>query len=150
MLPSEIPVLVRNRFVRTLCFFLSEAFMGFLAIIAEGRLSLSGTAGEEHGEDLRSLRDDADYLYETLVNTREGVMSLIELHLNVVSYEMNRVMRILAVFSVLGLIPAVAGGLLGMNLIDNPWPATLPHVAFGVCFGMTMCFYLFFVKGWLR
>ena len=31
--------------------------------------------------------------------------------------------------SVLGLIPAVIGGLFGMNLIDNPWPITLPQVA---------------------
>jgi Mg2+ and Co2+ transporter CorA len=56
-------------------------------------------------------------------------------------------MRVLAVVSVLGLIPAVVGGLFGMNLIDNPWPYTLREVAFCVCFGMVLCLYLFFVKG---
>jgi len=44
----------------------------------------------------------------------------------------------------------VIGGLFGMNLIDNPWPFTLPQVAFAICFGMVLCLYFFFVKGWLR
>ena len=37
-----------------------------------------------------------------------------------------------------------------MNLIDNPWPATLPQVAFGVLFAMVLGLYFFVVKGWLR
>ena len=92
----------------------------------------------------------ADYLYETVVNIRDEVLSVMELHLNIVSFDMNRVMRVLAVVSVLGLIPAVIGGLFGMNLIDNPWPFTLPQVAFAISFGMVVGLYLFFVKGWLR
>jgi Mg2+ and Co2+ transporter CorA len=96
------------------------------------------------------LAASAEYLYETVLNTREEVLSVIELHLNIVSFDMNRVMRVLAVVSVLGLIPAVIGGLFGMNLIDNPWPFTLPEVAFAVCFGMIVALYFFFVKGWLR
>jgi len=99
---------------------------------------------------LRDLSETADYLYETVHNIRQGVLSLIELHMNVVSFEMNRVMRVLAVVSVLGLIPAVVGGLLGMNLVDNPWPFTLPQVTFAVCAGMVTCLYFFVVKGWLR
>ena len=56
------------------------------------------------------LSEQADYLYETADNLREGLVSLIELHLNTVSYEMNRFMRLLAVVSVLGLVPASVGG----------------------------------------
>ena len=52
--------------------------------------------------------------------------------------------------SVLGLIPAVVGGLLGMNLVDNPWAVTLPQVAFGVSMAMLLVLYLFLVRGWLR
>ncbi len=122
---------------------------GILTALAESRLKLPG-GGSGEKEVFAELAESADYLYETVVNTREGVMLLIELHLNVVSFEMNRVMRVLAVVSVLGLIPAVIGGLLGMNLADNPWPFTLPQVAFGVCLGMVVCLYLFLVKGWLR
>ena len=45
---------------------------------------------------------------------------------------------------------SVIGGLFGMNLIDNPWPFTLPQVAFAILLGMVLCLYFFFVKGWLR
>jgi hypothetical protein len=47
------------------------------------------------------------------------------------------------------LIPAVVGGLLGMNLVDNPRPFTLPQVTFAVCTGMVTRPYFFVVKGWL-
>ena len=96
------------------------------------------------------FESDIDYLYDTMINIREGVLSVIDLHLNVVSFEMNRVMRVLAVISALGLIPAIVGGLLGMNLIDTPWMLTLPQVAFGVFFGMVIGLYFFLIKGWLR
>jgi Mg2+ and Co2+ transporter CorA len=96
------------------------------------------------------FENDVDYLYDTMMNVREGVLSVIDLHLNVVSFEMNRVMRVLAVVSALGLIPAIIGGLLGMNLVDTPWLLTLPQVAFGVFFGMVIGLYFFVIKGWLR
>src|SRR5207248_5646575 len=100
---------------------------------SRARLPGEGTAGQEA---FARLLAKADYLYETVANIREEVLSVIELHLNVVSFDMNRVMRVLAVVSVLGLIPAVVGGLFGMNLADNPWPFTLPQVSFCVGFGM--------------
>jgi Mg2+ and Co2+ transporter CorA len=121
---------------------------GILTTLAEGRAKLPG--GGADTAFWCTLEETANYLYETVTNTREGVLSVIELHLNVVSFEMNRVMRVLAVVSVLGLIPAVIGGLFGMNLADNPWPFTLPQVTFGVCLGMVLGLYLFLVKGWLR
>lgn len=119
-----------------------------LTELAEGRARLPGAA--EVAGEFRRLADDATYLHEVIVSLREDVLSLIDLHINVVSFDMNRIMRVLAVISALGLIPSVVGGLLGMNLADNPWPLTLPQVAFGVCFGMVVGLYLFFVKGWLR
>ncbi len=122
---------------------------GVLKELAESRVMLPGNTTRDI-RYLRELVETADYLYETVNNVREGVLSLIELHLNVVSFEMNRVMRVLAVVSVLGLIPAVIGGLFGMNLSDNPWPFTLPQVTFAVCTGMISCLYFFVVKGWLR
>ncbi|MFO1502138.1 MAG: CorA family divalent cation transporter, partial [Verrucomicrobiota bacterium] len=122
---------------------------GVLRELAEGRVNLPGSNGTERPL-LHDLAEAADYLYETVNNIREGVLSLIDLHLNVVSFEMNRVMRVLAVVSVLGLIPAVVGGLFGMNLADNPWPFTLPQVTFAVGTAMIVCFYFFIVKGWLR
>lgn len=120
-----------------------------LADLGNGRARLPG-AGEGGSELFRRLSANAEYHYDTIINTREEVLSVIELHLNIVSFDLNRVMRVLAVVSVLGLIPAVIGGLFGMNLMDNPWPFTLPQVAFAITFGMVTCRYFFFVKGWLR
>jgi Mg2+ and Co2+ transporter CorA len=121
---------------------------GVLADLASGRAIASGP--ESTKEVFRRLAGEAEYLYETVINIRDEVLSVMELHLNIVSFDMNRVMRVLAVVSVLGLIPAVIGGLFGMNLADNPWPFTLPQVAFSISFGMVLCLYFFFVKGWLR
>jgi len=122
---------------------------GVLTSLTEGRVEMQGI-GPEHRAVFRTLADEADYLHATVDGIREGVLSLIELHLNIVSFDMNKFMRLLAVVSVLGLIPAVVGGLFGMNLADNPWPLTLPQVTFGVSMGMLLCLYIFFVKGWLR
>ncbi len=117
--------------------------------LGDERTPLAGGSAAAR-ESIGRLGATADYLYETVVNTREDLLAVIDLHLNVVSFDMNRVMRVLAVVSVLGLIPAVIGGLLGMNLIDNPWHFTLPQVSFVVVFGMLSGLYFFVVKGWLR
>jgi Mg2+ and Co2+ transporter CorA len=122
---------------------------GMLSDLADGRVAVGPLKAAER-ETFRRLTADVDYLYDTMVNIREEALSVIELHLNVVSFEMNRVMRVLAVVSCLGLVPAVVGGLFGMNLIDNPWPFTLPQVAFVVVLLMVLGLYFFFVKGWLR
>ncbi len=122
---------------------------GMVNGLALGRSQMPGGNGAEK-EIFQRLADQADYLYETATNFRESLLSIIDLHLNVNSFEMNRVMRVLAVASVIGLIPGVVGGLFGMNLDGNPWPLTLPQVAFAVGFGMLVTLYFFFVKGWLR
>ena len=49
-----------------------------------------------------------------------------------------------------GLIPSVAGGLLGMNVKGNPWSVTLGQVAFGIAMSMATALYVFARKGWLR
>jgi Mg2+ and Co2+ transporter CorA len=120
-----------------------------LVELAERRAPLPGMRAEAAPEFQR-MADDAAFLHEAILNLREEVLSLIDMHINIVSFDMNRVMRLLAVISALGLIPTVIGGLLGMNLADNPWAVTLPQVAFGICFGMVLGLYLFFVKGWLH
>ena len=81
---------------------------------------------------------------------KDAVKALIELHMNVTSFEMNKFMKLLAIVGFLGLIPSVVGGLLGMNVVDNPWPVTLGQVAFGIAMGMAVSLYVFAIKGWLR
>lgn len=138
---------------------------GILTAIAEGRLPFHGLSLAAAGADappeaaadaraaseyLKILVDEASYVYETVFNAREGLLALIDLHLNVVSFEMNKVMRVLAVVSAMGLIPTVVGGLLGMNLQSSPWPWTLGQVAYCVASGMILLLYVFFTWGWLR
>ncbi len=117
--------------------------------LADGRRRLPGlTPGAR--EAIRHLSEDADFLYETLDNTRETVLSLIDLHINMASHDTNRFMRLVAIMSTLALIPAVAGGLLGMNLGDSPWPITLGQVAFITFLLMIAVLYTFLARGWLK
>lgn len=96
------------------------------------------------------IAEECDALHETVDGARESLVSLLELHLNVSGYGVNRFMRLLAIVSTLALIPTVMGGLLGMNLATSPWPATLGQVGFGVLVMMLAVLYAFQAKGWLR
>jgi Mg2+ and Co2+ transporter CorA len=122
---------------------------GLLEMLADGRRSLHGldAAGRE---SVHRLAEEADFLYETIDNTREAVLSLIDLHINVAAHGTNRFMRLVAIMSTLALIPAIFGGLLGMNLGDAPYPVTLGQVAFGTLVLMLGILYAFMAKGWLR
>ena len=122
---------------------------GLLEMLADGRRTLPGL-GPDLRESLRELSEEADYLHETVEDLREAVLSIIDLHIDIAAHDMNRFMRLLAIVSVLGLIPAVVGGLLGMNLADSPWTVTLGEVAFGTLVLMIGVLYAFMAKGWLR
>lgn len=114
-----------------------------------GKLIIA-SANQSDRDAFRYLVDDANDLYDNIEDLRESLQGLVDLRLNVSSFQMNRVMRLLALLTALALIPATIGGLLGMNLTDAPWPGTLSQVAFGVGVGMTLSLYVFAIKGWLR
>ena len=97
-----------------------------------------------------NLLNELDSLLDQFGQLKESLTSLMELHMNVTSFEMNKFMKLLAIVGFLGLIPSVAGGLLGMNVDGNPWPVTLEQVAFGIGMGMAVSLYIFAIKGWLR
>jgi hypothetical protein len=59
-------------------------------------------------------------------------------------------MRLLAVVSVLGLVPATVGGLLGMNILGTPWPFTLGQVTFVVGLVVLAILYVFLTRGNLQ
>ena len=119
-----------------------------LNLLAEGRRELPGLGGDN--ACLRQLAEQADYLHETIEKAHEQLLTLLDLHLNIASYDVNRFMRLLAVVSSLALIPTIIGGLLGMNIAGNPWPLTLAQVAFGTFILMLCVLYAFLAKGWLR
>ena len=122
---------------------------GLLEMLADGRRQLPGL-GPDQRAAVAQLAEEADYLYETVDGVRESVLSLIELHIDIAGHDTNRFMRLLALVSTLALIPAIAGGLLGMNLGDSPWAVTLGQVAFGTLVLMLGVLYAFMAKGWLR
>jgi Mg2+ and Co2+ transporter CorA len=117
--------------------------------LADGKTKLRGMDLREE-KYLDNLLAETESLYETVNKSKEEVKTLIELHINFKSFEMNAFLKLLAIVSFLGLIPSVAGGLLGMNVAGNPWPVTLGQVAFGVAMGMATVLYVFAVKGWLK
>lgn len=115
---------------------------------AGGQRELPGLAGDN--ACLRRLADQADYQHETIEKAHEQLLTLLDLHLNIAPYDVNRFMRLLAVVSSLAIIPTAVGGLLGMNVLGNPWPVTLSQIAFGTFILMLGVLYAFLAKGWLR
>ncbi|SDY56052.1 Mg2+ and Co2+ transporter CorA [Collimonas sp. OK242] len=122
---------------------------GLLEMLADGRRQLPGLTPDQRASVV-PLAEEAEYLYETIDNARESVLSLIELHLDIAAHDTNRFMRLLAIVTTLALIPAVIGGLLGMNLGEAPWSVTLGQVAFGTLVLTLGVLYTFMAKGWLR
>jgi Mg2+ and Co2+ transporter CorA len=118
--------------------------------------SLRGTKVALEGmtdEDLARfdvLYDEADYLYETALNINDSLSSLRELHINTVTYEMTRTMRVIAVLTCLALIPTIIGGLLGENLMDTPYAISIWEIGLLVISLMLIALYAFYKMGWLR
>ncbi len=118
---------------------------GVISRFEEGNVRLPGASGA-FGRLMRHI----EFLYTTVENLRHGIISLIELHMNNASFEMTKFMRLLAVVNVLALIPAVVGGLLGMNILGAPWSLTLSQVGFFTLLVNLFCLYYFAIRGWLR
>ena len=119
-----------------------------VAVITSKRVPLEGFS-ERHEKLFDILMDEATYLHETAQDARENLLSLIDLYINTTSYEMNKVMRVIAVITCLGIIPAV-GGLLGSNLIGNPWGIHLWEVFSVVGAIMLGMGWVFYRLGWLK
>jgi len=101
-------------------------------------------------EEFNNLHAESEYLLETAENIKESLISLIELHINTVSYDMNRVMKVIAVITCLAVIPSIIGGLLGVNLKDQPYELTIGEVFFLVSSLMILGIYIFYKMDWLR
>lgn len=100
--------------------------------------------------DFNYLHAESGYLYETTQNIKESLISLIELHTNTVSYDMNKVMKVIAVITCLAVIPATIGGLLGVNLDEGTFPIRLAEIFFIVFSLMLLGAYAFYKMDWLK
>jgi Mg2+ and Co2+ transporter CorA len=119
-----------------------------LAIITTKRVPLEGFT-EKHERLFDILTDQASYLYETASNARDNLQSLIDLYINTTSYETNKVMRVIAVITSLGIIPALMG-LLGSNIAGNPWNIQLWQVLTILGILMLGMVWVFYRLGWLK
>lgn len=117
----------------------------FEALVRSVGARTDGTSAET-----ATVTEDLEELTGRFAELKESLQSLMDLHLNVKSFQMNQFMRFLAVVSFLGLIPSIAGGMLGMNVDGSPWSISLPQVAFFVAIAIAFSLYLFAVRGWLR
>jgi len=59
-------------------------------------------------------------------------------------------MKIIAVITCLALVPSIIGGLLGENVLGQPFPITLIEVFFMVFSLMLLGVYTFYKMDWLR
>jgi Mg2+ and Co2+ transporter CorA len=119
-----------------------------LSVIVDKRVPLTGFT-ENHQKIFDFLKDEAGYQYETATSARDNLLSLIDLYINTSSFELNRVMRIIAVITCLGIIPAVMG-LLGSNIAGNPWNIELWQV-FSILGGIMLVLgWIFYRIGWLK
>ena len=110
---------------------------------------------DTHRRNFNSLHSESKYICRTARNVRESLSSLIELHINTVSYDLNRVMKVIAVITCLAIIPSVIGGLLGVNLVTESgnsigFQLYIPEIVFLVCSSMLLGLYAFYKMGWLR
>jgi Mg2+ and Co2+ transporter CorA len=119
-----------------------------IAVITSQRVPLKGFA-DRHTRIFEILTDEATYLHETASNARDNLLSLIDLYINTNSYEMNRVMRVIAVITSLSIIPAILG-LLGSNIAGNPWDIQLWQVFIGLGTTMLAIGWVFYRMGWLK
>jgi Mg2+ and Co2+ transporter CorA len=119
-----------------------------LSVITSKRVPLEGF-GENHARVFDILSDEAEYLHETASNARDNLQSLVDLHINTNSFETNKVMRVIAVITCLGIIPAVMG-LLGSNIMGNPWEIQLWQVFSIVGILMVAMGWIFWRLGWLK
>lgn len=99
---------------------------------------------------LHSLTDRVSLLYDTANHVSDSFSWMADYYLNITSFSMNRVMKILTVLTAMTMIPTLIGGFLGTNLIGNPWPITLLQMITLVGLLMFITAWIYYNLGWLR
>jgi Mg2+ and Co2+ transporter CorA len=106
--------------------------------------------GMEDGYRFSALLDRASYLCDISDDTTENVTSLTDYYFNTTSFQMGRVMKLIAVLTALAIIPTVVGGLLGANLTGSPWPISLAQIITVVGIAMLATAWVFYRLGWFK
>jgi len=86
---------------------------------------------------------------ETTETTQEIMRDLINMHMDTLSYDMNRAMRLIASLTVIVGIPSLIGSILGANTVDSPYSLLLWQVVLISVVAAGLLALLFYMKGWL-
>jgi Mg2+ and Co2+ transporter CorA len=124
-------------------------FKDTLSVIISKKVPLEGF-DKSSEEAFQVLQDGAEYLNEMAHDLIENLRSIIDLYINQTSFEANKILKILAVITAISVVPSAVSGLLGTNMIDAPYGATLWQLSFviGVC--VSFVAYVFVKLGWLK
>jgi Mg2+ and Co2+ transporter CorA len=125
-------------------------FKDMLTIITSKKVALDGFDEKCEEDAFHVLQDSAGYLSEIAHDLIENLRSNIDLYINQTSFEANKILKILAVITAISVVPSAVSGLLGTNMIDTPYGATLWQLSFviGVC--VSFIAYTFVKLGWLK
>jgi len=124
-------------------------YKDLLAVIIANRVPLEGFDARAE-EDFHVLQDGVSYLNEIAEDLIDNLHSIIDLYINQTSFETNKILKILAVITSMSVIPSAVGGLLGMNLLDQPYGAYLWEVVLVLVIVMSFVTYVFVKLGWLK
>ena len=124
-------------------------FKDMLSIITSKKVPLEGFDHASE-EAFHVLQEGAIYLNEISRDLMENLHSIIDLYINQTSFETNKILKILAVVTVISVIPSAVGGLIGTNLLDVPYQAYLWQLSLVIGVSMTLVTYTFIKLGWLK
>jgi len=115
----------------------------------KGKLQLS-YSGPDLDDMIGLLSDRCDFLKETFTEYSDRASAFLDLRLNLLSFQMNRFMGLLAVVTGVGIIPATIGGFLGMNIDGTNFPFSLGNVSYLAAMMVVLVLYMMKRMGWLR
>jgi magnesium transporter len=116
--------------------------------LAKGNTRIQLT--EEETRLMDTVYDRAISAEETTETSLETIRDLISLHLDTLSHDMDKAMRLLASITAIVAIPSVIGSLLGTNLVGIPWPLQLWEVIVISTIAAALFTVYFYRKGWLK
>lgn len=96
------------------------------------------------------ISHSADFCYDTFEQLEDKASAVIDLRINLVSFEMNKFMGLIAVITAVGLIPTAMSGLLGMNILGVNFPITFGNVVFLCALLIILTLYVMRLSGWLK
>ena len=102
--------------------------------------------------NLRYLAREIKSLEDSTKEIKENLSSMVEWHMNTVSFEMNGVMKVLTLITCLSVIPGIVTGFFGENIIGslNEFNITIFEVFVLVAYLMIWSIVFTYFKGWLK